>query len=204
MKYEVRRFKSLKICLKELEPFIRNGEHLRTGKGFEKFGEMRSREILANWLLCAVLSTERGYDFEFTTDPLGSDGILRDPKTEETWPTEHVIAMAPRDGSAADVAALALAAVQKKQAKGGKAYASGKTLVAFLEVAGGGQWFPNKVAKALPKHDFVDVWAVGLQGVKNDEYAYGVTQLDADGGDTPTWLVSIAKDFETWSIDRIQ
>ena len=39
--------------LKELEPFVRNGEHLQTGKPFKRFGGMRSREILANWLLRA-------------------------------------------------------------------------------------------------------------------------------------------------------
>lgn len=51
MKYPVRRFKSLAVALKELEPFIRNGEHLQTGRPFAKFGGMRSREMLANWLL---------------------------------------------------------------------------------------------------------------------------------------------------------
>jgi hypothetical protein len=32
MKHRVTRFKSLKVGLKELEPFIRNGEHLQTGE----------------------------------------------------------------------------------------------------------------------------------------------------------------------------
>jgi hypothetical protein len=31
MKYPVRRFKSLGLALKELEPFVRNGAHLQTG-----------------------------------------------------------------------------------------------------------------------------------------------------------------------------
>ncbi len=48
MKYSVTRFKSLTAALKELEPLIRNGEHLQTGKAFEQFGGMRSREMLAN------------------------------------------------------------------------------------------------------------------------------------------------------------
>src|SRR6476660_6894011 len=39
MKYRVTRFKSLAIALKEIEPFIRNGEHLQTGKPFEKSTE---------------------------------------------------------------------------------------------------------------------------------------------------------------------
>lgn len=48
MKYQITRFKNLKVCLKELEPFIRNGEHLQTGKPFKRFGGLRSRELLAN------------------------------------------------------------------------------------------------------------------------------------------------------------
>jgi hypothetical protein len=35
MKYNVKQFKSLKIALKELEPYIRNGQHLETGKPFK-------------------------------------------------------------------------------------------------------------------------------------------------------------------------
>jgi hypothetical protein len=53
MKYPVTRFKSLAVALREIEPFIRNGEHLQTGKPFKKFGCMRSleREFFAR--LCA-------------------------------------------------------------------------------------------------------------------------------------------------------
>jgi hypothetical protein len=51
MKYPLTRFKSLAVALKELEPFVRNGEHLLTGKPFDKFGGIRSREILASSLL---------------------------------------------------------------------------------------------------------------------------------------------------------
>lgn len=48
MKYAVRRFKSLKLALREIEPFVRNGAHLQTGKAFKQLGDMRSREILAD------------------------------------------------------------------------------------------------------------------------------------------------------------
>ena len=34
VKYAVRRFKSLELALKEIEPFVRNGAHLQTGKVF--------------------------------------------------------------------------------------------------------------------------------------------------------------------------
>jgi hypothetical protein len=36
MKYPVTRFKSLAVALREIEPFIRNGVHLKTGKPFER------------------------------------------------------------------------------------------------------------------------------------------------------------------------
>jgi len=48
MKHPVKCFNNPKVCLKALEPFIRDGEHLQAGKPFKQFGEMRSREILAN------------------------------------------------------------------------------------------------------------------------------------------------------------
>jgi hypothetical protein len=71
MKHTVRRFKSHKIGLKELEPFIHDGQHLQTGKPFSRFGDLRSREILANWRVCAVVSHVQPGDFYFTTDPTG-------------------------------------------------------------------------------------------------------------------------------------
>ena len=48
MKYPVTRFKSLEIALKELEPFVRDGMHLQTGKPFKPLDGMRSRLALAN------------------------------------------------------------------------------------------------------------------------------------------------------------
>ena len=42
MKHQVTRFKSLKVGLKEIEPFIRDGKHLQTGKPFKRFGGLRS------------------------------------------------------------------------------------------------------------------------------------------------------------------
>ena len=65
------------MALKELEPFIRHGEHLQTGKPFENFGDLRSRELLANWLLCVTFNAESGDErMTFTTDPDGGDGII--------------------------------------------------------------------------------------------------------------------------------
>jgi hypothetical protein len=204
MKHRVTRFKSLKMGLKELEPFIRNGEHLQTGKPFKRFGGMRSREILANWLLCVVNNSECGAErLGFTSDPLGSDGIIYDIETENSWQTEHVIVPRARPGEAPDIKALILKAIELKQNKGGAAYASGKTLVVFLEV-GGGPWFPNQVAKQLPQTDFDTVWLVGLQGVEAEEYVYGLTHLELNESDAPAWSVRISANFDAWEIKRIQ
>jgi hypothetical protein len=76
MKYPVTRFKSLAVALKELEPFVRNGQHLQTGKPFKKMGGMRSREILANWLLCVAINSTETRELEFSSDPVCGDGLI--------------------------------------------------------------------------------------------------------------------------------
>ena len=204
MKYSVRRFKSLAIALKELEPFIRNGQHLQTGKPFEKFGDMRSREILANWLLCVAINSVNESKLTFSSDPIGGDGIISDVATGETWPTEHVMVPRLRPDQTADAQALILKAVEKKRRKGGAAYAAGKTLIVFLD-AEAGEWLPNKVARQLPKPlHFAAVWVVVLQKVEAGEYVYGVTHLDVSEGPAPTVLVRIRKDFGAWEARRTQ
>jgi len=96
MKYPGKRFKSLASALKEIEPFVRNGKHLLSGSPFDNFGDMRSREILANWLICAAFnsgSDPERLTFASTQDAIGGDGVLIDTATDETWPTEHVLAL---------------------------------------------------------------------------------------------------------------
>lgn len=205
MKHPVKKFKSLAIALKELEPFIRNGAHLQTGKPFKKFDDMRSREALANWLICVVNNAEAGGDrLTFTSDPTGGDGIIYDSETENTWQTEHVMVPRAPEGTKPDIQALIIDAIKLKQEKGGAAYASGKTLVVFVEAGGEVEWFPNRVAKALPENDFTDIWVVGLQRVEEGAYVYGVTQLDVSEGDAPAWTVRVNSDFTGWDVTRIQ
>jgi hypothetical protein len=206
----VRRFKSLAIGLKELEPFIRNGEHLQTGRPFTKLEGMRSREALANWLICAAAdfahSSER---MSFTSDPTGGDGIIYDSKTKRTWRTEHVMVRRPisekEKENPTPIETQILQAVTKKQKKGGIQYASGKQLVVFVD-SGGGNWHPNKVARELPQPLLFDaVWVVGLHGeVVAGKYVYGVTQLDLANGNAPIWLVRIARTFRRWAVSKIQ
>jgi hypothetical protein len=204
MKYPVTRFKSLAVALKELEPFIRNGEHLQTGRPFKKFGGMLSREVLANWLLCIAVNAVDDRALTFSSDPVGGDGIISDTATGETWPTEHVLVPRLRPSQTADSEALILNAIEQKRSKGGAAYAGGKTLIIFLE-AGAGAWVPNKVARQLPDPlHFAAVWVVGLHGLEDGEYVYNVTHLDISGGDAPAMLVRVGKEFDAWTVKRVQ
>ncbi len=203
MKYPVRRFKSLEVALKEIEPFVRDGAHLQTGRPFKQLGDMRSREVLANWLVCVTVNAVNGQELTFSSDPIGGDGIIQDSKTGETWPTEHVMVPRHAAGEDDDAKSLILKAIEQKRANG-PAYAEGKTLVVFLD-AGAGEWHPNKVARALPDPlFFAAVWVVGLQGVEDGEYIYGVTLLDLSVGNAQTFLVRISKTFDAWEVTDLQ
>jgi hypothetical protein len=204
MKYPVTQFKGLAAALKEIEPFVRSGQHLQTGKPFEKFRGMRSREILANWLVCVATNAATEGKLTFCSDPIGGDGIICDSATGETWPTEHVMVPRLRAGQTDDAETLILKAIDQKRDKGGAAYAAGKTLIVFLD-AGAGTWFPNRVARRLPDPlHFAAVWVVGLQGVEAGKYIYGVTNLDLTEGNAPTLLVRIKEDFGAWEVTRTQ
>lgn len=204
MKYPVTRFKSMKIALKEIESFIRNGLLLQNGKPLKKFGGMLPREVVANWLLCACLSALENLELIFCSDATGGDGIIQDNITGRTWSTEHIFV--PKQSLTSGIRAeqLILQAIDKKQKKGGLAYASGKILIVFLGIEGG-EWFPNTVARKLPNPLlFNQVWVITLHIVKDGEYEYGVTLLDVSGGNTPIYRLRINKDFNSWDVRRTQ
>ena len=207
MKHSVTKFTSLEAALKELEPFIKNGLHLKSGKPFNQFGEMRSREMLANWFICAALNFEyETKQYSFTSDPDGGDGTIVDLETNYAWLTEHVMVPQARNAieKGKDIVLRILEAINLKRDKGGRAYASNKLLVIFLDSCQG-QWLPNQVAKQLPAPlYFEDVWVVGLQGVLEGRYSYGVTQLILNYGNAPIWTVDIDENFIGWTVDRIQ
>jgi hypothetical protein len=202
MKYSVTRFKSLKEAIKELAPYIQNGEHLQTGKPFEQLGGLRSREVLANWLLCAAINSVTQPDrLTFSSDPVGGDGVICDTATGETWPTEHVLVPSLPNSKVEDAESLILEKIKLKWDKGGAAYAAGKTLVVFLN-SGGELWSPDSVARLLPVPLHFDaVWVVGLQGVESGEYLYAVTRLDLSRGSCPAWRVRIAREFGAWKVE---
>jgi len=205
MKYPVRRFRSLAVALKELERFVRDGQLLRTGRPSKAFRGMLPREIWANWLLCAAINGATGRDdLEFTTDPLGSDGIICDVSNDRTWATEHVFVPPVRAGEQASVEEQILRAINAKNDRG-EAYARGKTLVVFADT-GGGVWFPNRVLRSLPDPlNFDAAWLISLHGVGEDgSYCYDVTGLYLDGSGAPIWRIRIEPDFLTWSVGRVQ
>jgi hypothetical protein len=116
--------------------------------------------------------------------------------------TRHGSKASLRSGGGCE--ALILKAIAQKRTKGGAAYAAGKTLIVFLE-AGAGIWFPNKVARQLPNPLlFAATWIVGLHGVMAGEYVYNVTCLDINDGDAPALLVQVGRDFDSWTVSRIQ
>jgi hypothetical protein len=205
MRYAVKKFKTLGLCLRELQPFIQDGQHLLTGKPFVKFDGLRSRELLGNWLCCVAINSITQTDrLTFSSDPTGGDGVIVDTITEETWPVEHVMIPAVTHGASAEIHDLIVAAVESKQQKGGAAYATGKTLIVFLN-AGSGEWHPNKVARALPAPLlFEAVWVWGFQSHDEGNYTYNVTRLDIRNGNAPAWRVRISADFETWAIEVVQ
>jgi hypothetical protein len=206
MSYDTTRFKSMAVALRELEQIIKSPVLLETGKPLKQFGDARPRELVANWMICAAVNAEEegvGERMAFHSDPVGGDGIIVDSKTGETWPTEHVLVPMPRTASVLDIEASIAKAVADKQKKGGAAYATGKTLVVFLN-SGGGEWKPTRVTKNLPAHDFGAVWVVGLCSALDGEYVYGVANLHLEIGQAPAWTVHIAKDFGSWSVERKQ
>jgi hypothetical protein len=201
----VRKFKSMEVALKTLEPYVKSATHLQTGKPFQNFGDMRSREAVANWLLCATINAiepHRQLSFATTDNLIRGDGIVHDEKSGEIFPTEHVMVPSQQTG---DAQALILKAINDKRNKGAAAYASGMTLVVFVN-ASTGEWFPNRVARALPDPLYFDtVWLVSLQKVEDDgTYVYGVTHLDVSHANAPAFHVRISKDFDAWEVKNLQ
>ena len=147
MKYPVTRFESMEIALKEIEPFAKDAAHLQSGKPFDKFGCMRSREIVANWLLCATIQAVDKRELIFYSDPIDGDGIIQDAVTGQTWQTEHVFV--PRQSASAGVDTKAHSERHRAKAvKGRRGLCRWQN--ASVSDAGTGEWFPNAVARDLP------------------------------------------------------
>ena len=120
MKYRGTRFKNLRMALKELERFIRDGNQVQTGRPLDQFGGLRPRELIANWCLCIAFNDEHGSAerLTFTSDPHDGDGVLYDTETQEAFPTEHVLVPIAPSGATIDIEALILSAINDKRKKG--------------------------------------------------------------------------------------
>lgn len=195
-------FKSPQVALKELKPFILNGRQIRTGKQLKRFHNLRPREILANWLLCAAInhSTQPGR-IDFASDPRfeGCDGLIVDAVTGQISQTEHVMAFRRDEHADFDGNALILKAIEQKVDRG-PSYAMGKTLVVFPE--GAGEWVPRDVRAAVPASFAFDaLWVIGRCSLRDGEYAYNVVRLRP--GPFTRWRVvlDLRKDDPDWSIE---
>jgi hypothetical protein len=205
---KVRKFKSLKTALKELEPFIRNGRRLQVGGKFKNFGGLRPRELLGNWLFCVACNASVGDNrYMFTSDPGHGDGLIVNETDGTVLETEHVFVPGPHPGAPLgrnqdEPMALIL---EKIAHKNDPKYA-GKTLVVLCNDAGtGAAWHPNMVRRALPEGlPFEAVWAMSLQGVFDGSYVYGVTWFHPGFDNAPTWRVRIAPDFGSWQVEAVQ
>ncbi len=120
MKFDVKAFKNMEIALSEIWPRISAAE-LKNGRPVEKFGNLFPREILANWLLCAALNSERQpYEqLVFTTNPesMIGDGVIYDQKGKAAWRFEHVYVRPQSSTEPPTIEALISSAVGDKQQK---------------------------------------------------------------------------------------
>lgn len=206
MRHPVKRFKSMAIALKELEPFVRDPAQLESGRPFKRFGDVRPREAFVNWLLCAVANFTCNADrFIPTSDPTGGDGLIYDSTDKVGRPTEHVMVRVTDTNPEEDLHDLIIEAIEKKQAKGGEAYAAGKALVVYVFGGSGRKWFPDRAAGALPEPLlFERVWVVCLESADDDAYVFGATRLDWVHGNAPVYFVRIPQDFGRWEVSEVQ
>lgn len=203
MKVDVKNFKNMKACLKECEQFIKNvdGDLMESGR-INGYGDLRPREVVGNWLLCAVLCHQSKPDkFKICIGEACGDGVVYDTVDDKAYQTEHVLVSKNNQPESEDTEGLILEQISKKQARG-SAYASNKELVVMLNRPNA-KWAPNRVANKLPEPlDFDDVWVCALHKEINGEYIYHVTCLDSAG--SPIWEICINKQFDDWKITQTQ
>jgi hypothetical protein len=110
----------------EIDQRDHNGEMIALAKKLRRRSRKGGRRSLRSIAVCAAINSEEsaGERMEFHSDPTGGDGIIVDTRTNETWPTEHVLVPMPRSDAVPDIETSIANAVDDKQQKGGAAYAS--------------------------------------------------------------------------------
>ncbi len=203
MKQQEKSIKDLSSVLVELEPWVKNREILYNGRDGVNM-RLRPREIWVNWLLCALGNAEdKNADWTFSEDKENSgDGILFDRASKKGMVTEHIFIPSMQKKTGQTTEDTIIAAINKKQSKGGKAYADGKHLIVFCD--GIGEWLPNKVGKAIAgTHDFSSVWAIGLEKHSGkNEYTYWATRFEEDH--SPAVRITVNFQERHWTVTPIQ
>lgn len=199
-KLAVTQIKSLELLLPDLKRFIEDPAILRTGVDRANF-KSRPREILVNWIYCAVgNATDPNFDLTFCTDVTGGDGILKNRKTEEIQPTEHVMVYSHKP-TTLSLNDQIIAAIKLKTEQGEK-YARKFLMVFCYET---GSWEPSVVAANIPKdHVFHSIWIVALESSGADGHRYSLTELDPKHSKAPTWRLQFNADFAGWTVEQPQ
>jgi hypothetical protein len=201
------RAKSTKVrdlagVLKDLERHIKAPINLYKGRRFKNFG-LLPREVLANWMICAVGNFEDEDEaLTFATDPSGGDGVLINRKDEQIVITEHVFVPKFASTTTSTIEGLLVGSIQNKNKKG-RAYAEGKHLIVFSDAIG--MWNPNVLSRRIAgSHGFRAVWVIHLNKGGEGGYEYAIALLDLKFGDAPIWTVSIDAGFGSWQVQRVQ
>ncbi|MBP6879463.1 MAG: hypothetical protein KBF62_01855 [Candidatus Pacebacteria bacterium] len=197
---EIKQIKDFRIVLKDMEPYVKDGNYLIKGREFTNFS-LRPREAWANWLICVVLRKLQGDDITFAEDTVG-DGFLIDEKNSIYIPTEHVSALENPHNRQPKGEDRIIEAINKKIKRGPK-YAKGKILVVFFD--GAEEFFRNKIRESIKgKHQFISIFCVGLLTIDKNGYAYIVTEFKEEYGDKSlSFKVQINSDFTNWEISQI-
>jgi len=201
MKYAIKQPTSLRDAIKDIAPDIQRN---KLGERYKNYDGLLMREVLGNWLVCAVLNARNPNPdrFTFTSEPRdgpGADGAILDKTTGLALAAEHVMVAEARDGQRPNESAeqLVLAQIKKKLAKGDAAYASNKVLVVYLDADVAG-YSPKALRECLPaSFAFESVWVVVPQAGWWD---YDVIYLDLTMPNPETYHVSITEAFDDWSV----
>ncbi len=202
MKHAINMPTTLRDAIREIGPFIVGNE---LGKRFKSYDGLLLREVVGNWLVCAILNDQCATPdrYTLTTEPKGggADGAIIDRTTGLAMATEHVMATKWVDGKLAEnvtesAEQLVTEAIRLKNAKGSR-YGTNKILVIYLE-ANVRDYSPRAIREHLPPDTaFADVWVVVPQGGLWD---YDVIHVDSAFVDPPTYRVSITEAFGDWNV----
>ena len=201
VKNKVTAMKDPKSLLRDIiVPYMRSRQLIMSGRERPEFGQ-KPREIIANWLICAVANYQAGKnEWTFSNDPEGGDGVIVSRSTGDGWRTEHVIALQPEHLNDDSAATRLVLAVEHKN-KRGDSYAKGSYLVIFAEGLGS-TFNPNEVSQRIRgQHAFESVWAVGLQEAEQNEHRYWVTCFDERP--CPCLMVTVNLERAEWSVEQI-